>query len=97
MSIVELEPPFIGADWLKEPELRFRDGQLDCDPKIGLALWGPLSAETGRHPARVRVGMIGRAQAIDNVRSFIAEDLADGVDGDLASQPFPGMRGAFHS
>ncbi len=97
MSIVELEPPFIGADWLKEPELRFRDGHLDCDPKIGLALWGPLSAETGRHPARVRVGMIGRAQAIDNVRSFIAEDLADGVDGELASQPFPGMRGAFHS
>ena len=97
MSVVVLEEPRIAADWLPEPELRFRGGQLDHDPKVGLALWGPLSAETARHPARVRVGMVGRSGAIENVRSFISDELLDGVDGDLASQPFPGMAGAFHT
>ena len=97
MSIVELERPPIAANWLSEPELKFRDGQLDRDPKVGLAMWGPLSAETARHPARIRVGMIGRSAAIENVRNFIFVELHDGVDGDLAAQPFPGMAGAFHS
>lgn len=94
-SVVALTRPLITADWLNEPNLRFGGGNLDTDPKVGLALWGPLSLRTARHTDRIRLGMVGRAKAIQSVRDFLREDMSTGVDGDLASQPFPGAEGAF--
>jgi hypothetical protein len=96
-NVIELVRPHIEATWLPEPELRFADGRLDTDPKVGISLWGPLSAGTGRHPQLIRVGMIGRSPALANVRAFIEEDMMLGVDGDRASQPFPGLDSAFGS
>ncbi|MEK7424520.1 MAG: hypothetical protein AAB131_11855, partial [Actinomycetota bacterium] len=94
-AVIELTRPTIEASWLAEPELRFADGHLDVDPKVGVSLWGPLSAGTARHPRHIRAGFVGRAPAVERVRDFLEEDLGIGVDGDLASQPFPGLKSSF--
>lgn len=96
-NVINLVRPPISASWIEEPELRFADGGLDADPKVGISLWGPLSRSTARHPVEIRVGFIGRASAIANAQEFIELELTEGVDGDEANQPFPGIGDAFGS
>ena len=87
---VQLNHPPVDAQWLPEPELVFAEGNRHIDPKTGLTLWGPASLGTERHREKVRVGFVGLASAIDNVRFMIAE-AAEGIEGGATHHPFPGF------
>lgn len=93
---VQLVQPIVRTDWIPEPFLRFADGRLDVDPKIGITMWGPASVGTSRHPTEIRLGLVGPARAVESAARYV-RSLADGVDGDDANQPFPGVEAAFRT
>ncbi|MBL7491516.1 hypothetical protein I6A60_32210 [Frankia sp. AgB1.9] len=83
-------PLLIDTDYLPEPLLLFADDGLHVDPKSGIARYGPRSlTSTGRHPGRLRIGIIGRAQQISTARRWL-ESQAAGVNGDPKNPEFPG-------
>ena len=77
--------------WIPEPILSFAGGATAIDPRVGIALAGPRSYGTGRHPNPVNVGFIGTGPDVDMARRYL-EDVADGVDGTDDHHPFPGFR-----
>ncbi|MEU1721847.1 hypothetical protein [Nonomuraea sp. NPDC005692] len=83
-----------------EPLLLFGDDGLHIDPKAGIARYGPRSWKvSGRHPARLRVGLIGTPQLIESARDWLM-GRAEGVLGDAKNPEFPGWqndRGFFSS
>ena len=93
---VQLQHPPVDAKWLPEPELVFAEGNRHIDPKTGLSLWGPASLGTERHRSKIRVGFVGLASAIDNVRALI-EESAQGIPGGETHHPFPGFEESFHT
>lgn len=76
--------------WLGEPVLAFADGVTAIDPRVGIALAGPLSYGTARHPNPIHVGFVGTGPGIDMARRYLA-DSADGIDGTSDHHPFPGV------
>lgn len=96
MTAVTLTQPHVQAEWLPEPELLFADSHSDVDPKIGLSLWGPRSHGTVRHPALMRIGLIGPAGAVGHIETYL-HDTAKGVAGDDDNQPFPGLAATYRS
>jgi hypothetical protein len=80
----------ITSSYLPEPLLLFADDGLHIDPKSGIARYGPRSlTSAGRHPTRVRVGIIGTAEHSDAARAWLASQ-ARGVNGDEKNPEFPG-------
>jgi hypothetical protein len=72
----------INSSYLPEPLLLFADDGLHVDPKAGIARHRPRSlTSAGRHPTRLRVGLIGTAERIDVARAWLAAQ-AEGVNGD---------------
>jgi hypothetical protein len=53
--------------FLQEPELAFDIGR-HIDIRFGLALHGALDAQTDVAPQRIRLGLIGDQQCIDQFR-----------------------------
>ena len=90
----------ITSTFLREPFLLFAEDGLHVDPKAGLARYGPRSwTASGRHPTRLRVGLIGTAETVDAARTWMT-DRAQGVAGDASNPEFPGWmpdRGFFSS
>jgi hypothetical protein len=93
-----LDTPRRSTFWLTEPELSFAGNKTDCDPKVGIALYGPKSLHTSRHKREVHVGFIGTGEGVEIAQEFFL-DCAKGVDGDVTNQkgelehkytPFPG-------
>ncbi|MFP4512469.1 MAG: argonaute/piwi family protein [Acidimicrobiales bacterium] len=93
-TAVQLTRPVIETTWLPEPTLTFADRHTDIDQKIGLAMWGPSSLGTPRHPDRIRLAVMGPSRAVEHAAVYV-EDLNGGVDGDDHNQPFPGMTDTF--
>ncbi len=90
----------ITSTYFPEPLLLFADDGLHVDPKAGIARYGPRSwTASGRHPARLRVGLIGTAETVEAARTWM-DDRAEGVAGDENNPEFPGWmpdRGFFSS
>ena len=80
----------ITGQYLPEPLLLFADDGLHVDPKSGIARYGPRSlTSAGRHPARLRIGLVGAAEQIDNAKKWLTAQAA-GVNGDEKNPEFPG-------
>lgn len=79
------------AAWLSEPVLTFADGHTHADAKVGIALWGPRSLATPRHPGEVKVGFIGTARVIEACRELLSQ-ASGGVSGEGLCAPFPGCQ-----
>jgi len=88
---LELSAPKLSAQFFDEPKLLFADGMEHCDPKVGIALYGPRSLGTNRHKQEVHVGFIGTGEGMEAARKFYL-NFADGVAGDADHIPFPGCR-----
>jgi len=85
---------------LPEPDLEFRYGQRVCDPRDGLALFGPFDADTPAHPHSIVYGVIGTRIGIDAFRAwskrFVRPVLTDARNYDVMNWPhFPGFEAAF--
>jgi hypothetical protein len=58
------------ATFLQEPELEFGTGR-HIDIRFGLALHGALDAQSDVAPQRIRLGLIGDQQCIDQFRKWV--------------------------
>lgn len=96
MSVVALQRPIVRTEWIPEPELVFGDAHTDVNPKVGLAMWGPRSTNTTRHPTALRIGLVGPTDAVANVEHYLNESGL-GVDGDDDNQPFGGIASAYRT
>lgn len=96
LTTTALQRPIVRAEWIPEPELIFGGAHTDVNPKIGLTMWGPRSHDTARHPAGLRVGFVGPADAIANIERYLHES-SDGVDGDDDNQPFAGLADVYRT
>jgi hypothetical protein len=82
----------ISCQYLPEPLLVFGGGGQHVSPKSGVARYGPRSyGSAERHPASVRVGLIGTAETIEKTRSWL-EASARGVAGDAKHPEFSGYQ-----
>jgi hypothetical protein len=92
MSFDRVLEPSIRSQYLEEPCLLFAHGKEHIDPKQGILQFGPRSFfPEKKHPATVRVGIIGTADTIENARKWI-EKSAGGIKGDDEYIDFPGYR-----
>jgi hypothetical protein len=80
----------VEASHLEEAALVFGGEQPGPDPKVGLSLFGPLSAS----PKQIRLGIIGDADTVDKVQRLLAI-CRSRVEGPtrhpLWTQDFPGL------
>lgn len=85
---------------LPEPELEFGVG-TDSRVKEGLTLNGPYSLQLGgRHPAQVKVGLVGPRDAVERTSAFLRlmqGSLPSLGDQHLQRPPFPGFKSTFQS
>lgn len=89
---IALDAPAIRSDYLDEPLLEFAQGKKHFDPKMGIAMYGPLSyRSSGRHPATIKVGLVGSAPAIEGAQRWLAQ-AALGLPGDEGDLGFPGFK-----
>src|SRR5437016_4726953 len=85
---------------LPEPALEFGAG-TDVRVKEGLTAGGPYSLQLGaRHPAQVKVGLVGTRDALERTSAFL--DLMQVSvptlgDKQLQRPPFPGFASTFQS
>jgi hypothetical protein len=86
-----LRAPAPAVRWIPEPVLAFAGGTTAIDPRVGIALAGPKSYGTPRHPNPVNVGFIGTGPGVEMARQYL-EKIAEGVDGTKDHHPFPGFR-----
>lgn len=85
------------AHVLHEPELEFRAGNRHIDPRFGLSVFGPADADSPSAPHQIPVALVGPAQAVDGMRSWLqrcrnrieAKDTKSGQEN--LHQPFPGF------
>ncbi|SCL20615.1 hypothetical protein GA0074692_0921 [Micromonospora pallida] len=85
------------AHVLHEPELEFRTGNRHIDPRYGISVFGPADADSPAAPHQIPVALVGPAQAIDGIRSWLqrcqnqidAKDTKPGQEN--LHQPFPGF------
>jgi hypothetical protein len=85
------------AHVLHEPELEFRAGNRHIDPRYGISVYGPADADSPTAPHKIPVALVGPAQAIDGIRSWLlrcrdridAKDTKPGQEN--LHQPFPGF------
>lgn len=91
---LQLVQPSVKAFWLPEPELAFANGSRHVDPRTGLSLFGPASLGQSRHRARIRLGFVGLASAIEHARELI-DDWRGGVAGGDTHHPYPGLKETF--
>lgn len=80
-------------DFIEEPELEFGGLRRHVDIREGLKQFGPLDADEGA-PRRIRAGIIGTKQTIDNLRQWF-ERCRTGVAAQASRQPnlFPAFPG----
>jgi hypothetical protein len=82
---------------LHEPELEFRAGNRHIDPRYGISVFGPADADSPTAPHQIPVALIGPAQAVDGIRTWLqrcrdrieAKDTKPGQEN--LHQPFPGF------
>jgi hypothetical protein len=85
------------AHVLHEPELEFRAGNRHIDPRYGISVFGPADADSPTAPHQIPVALVGPAQAVDGIRSWLlrcqarieAKDTKSGQEN--LHQPFPGF------
>lgn len=59
------------AEVLDEPELEFGGGNRHIDPRFGITAYGPADLQAPDAPRAVRVGLIGPADQLDGLRSWL--------------------------
>jgi hypothetical protein len=67
--LLRASAPAFSSFYIEEPQLVFGGGQTSVNPKEGVALFGPLGAETQRGKV-IRVGIVGtwsRNRCIQNI------------------------------
>jgi hypothetical protein len=84
---VELSTAEVSAEWLPEPELSFGGNGQHCDPKTGIALYGPKRADL----ATINIGLVGTRSGIEAAQELL-ERYSKGVGGSDSVTPFPGMQ-----
>jgi len=67
------------ADFIAEPDLEFGTN-AHVDVRFGIATFGPLDVGTATAPKEIRVGIVGTAETIERLRSWLLE-CRDGIDG----------------
>ncbi|NPV76634.1 MAG: hypothetical protein HPY59_09710 [Anaerolineae bacterium] len=84
---------------LNEPELEFRYGQRACDPRDGLALFGPYDADLPSRPTTVNYLLLGTDEGIAKFQEWsqlIAQPCFDTPKGNQRLwAPYPGFSAAF--
>ena len=58
-----------------EPRIEFRFEQPMVDPRDGLSLFGPYSADSSAHPLSITYAVIGTNQGIAALRSWSAASV----------------------
>ena len=100
-SKVDLSASLTFESWyIPEPSLVFGDGKTFIDPKVGLALYGPLKASGAQisAPSSIRVGIVGTGETIGSTNRWIDSIAKGSVKNDsnsLQKQSFPGFRQVF--
>jgi hypothetical protein len=61
----------VKADVLDEPELEFGGGNRHIDPRFGIATYGPADLLTPDAPRAVRIGLIGPADQLDGLGTWL--------------------------
>lgn len=64
--------PEFSAAFIEEPKLTFGGNHQTVDPKVGLALYGPIDLSDPARRSVVRVGLIGTGPLVDLARSWFA-------------------------
>ena len=91
-------PPLFPSFYIEEPQLVFGGGHTCVSPKEGIALFGPLGAETQRGKV-IRVGVIGTGKGIDSFRNYLSDRRREVLPGlnsrgnpydAVCFPPFPG-------
>jgi hypothetical protein len=59
------------ADVLDEPELEFGGGNRHIDPRFGMSNYGPADLQNADAPRAIRVGLIGAAEHLDGLQSWL--------------------------
>ncbi|WP_433733262.1 hypothetical protein ACQP0C_13470 [Nocardia sp. CA-129566] len=59
------------AHVLDEPQLEFRAGNRHIDPRYGISVYGPADADSPTAPDRIPIAVIGPAQAVNGIRSWL--------------------------
>lgn len=87
-----LSKPVITATWLKEPLLGFAGDSCHVDVKTGIAVFGPASLGTSRHPAQIRLGYVGSPTSIQAAQRWF-QRASEGVLGSPGRMlpDFPGF------
>jgi hypothetical protein len=67
------------AAFIAEPDLEF-GSNVHVDVRFGLATFGPLDVGSATAPKEIRVGIVGTAETIEGLRSWLLE-CRDGIDG----------------
>jgi hypothetical protein len=84
---------------LNEPELEFRYGQRACDPRDGLALFGPYDADLPSRPTTVNYILLGTDEGITKFQLWsrlIDQPCFDAPKGNQRLwAPYPGFTAAF--
>jgi hypothetical protein len=61
----------VKAEVLDEPELEFGGGNRHIDPRFGIATYGPADLLTPDAPRAVRIGLIGPADQLDGLGTWL--------------------------
>jgi hypothetical protein len=59
------------AEILDEPELEFGGGNRHIDPRFGISNYGPADLTAADAPTAIRVGLIGPADHLDGLRTWL--------------------------
>src|SRR5437867_422642 len=89
------------ARHLPEPHLIFGNEQTTADPKLGLALYGPVSLRPGEPPSpgEIRVGIIGTGETIELAKGWLTKldtEVAGKQERNYLFPPFPGFNKTFN-
>ena len=86
---------------MKEPTLAFRYGQEVSDPRDGLSLFGPVSADSPAHPAAVSYALVGTPRGAELFSAWSKMMLRAWTNAPNDQHhlwpPFPGFEAAFAS
>jgi len=89
--------PDFKSFFVPEPPLLFGNGNQAADPKLGLTQFGPCGTADDQPLARIRVGIIGTGETIQEAQHWLSRcrepiDVPGGDDVDpFLFPPFPGM------
>lgn len=72
--MLERAAPAFDCFHIEEPRVLFGNGQPGCDPKVGLAAFGPYGVDADA-PKTIKIGVIGTGGGLEATRAFFERCL----------------------